>query len=181
MKPRRLFASIIALHMIVLLCAQCDFLQSATKYNDDIIGHQTKVIQKLLDLADSFKRRNPDEMNKKLTALQTQASQSADAVNQMEAFKGDSEFKNAVLDLLEFYETICAEEMPTMVEILSRPDSDIGREEIAMLKEIENRISLEEKEWDKKLQLAQLKFADKFGVKIRTNPIQKRIDNLKKG
>ena len=153
---------------------------SATKYNDKLIGQQNLIIEKMLALTDSFKTRNQNEMKEKLKILQIQITQSADAIHQMEGYKGDTNFKNKLLDLVEFYEAMSQEELVEMIDILSKSDSEITPADIKRLQEMENDIRLEEMELDQTVQKAQKEFAQRYNMKIKPNKYQRRIDDLKR-
>ena len=151
---------------------------SAVNYNNKIVDQQASVIEKMFDLVESLKKRDGTQMKKNLRLLQEQITESADAIGQMEGYEGSTKLRDAALDLMEFYEAVSHEEFVTMVDILSKPDSEITQFDVEQIQDLERRISQEELELDAMLQQAQREFANEHDFKIQANKYQKKIDNM---
>ncbi len=92
-------------------------------------------------------------------------------------YKGNSDLKNALLDLLDFYKAIASEEYKEMIDILGRQGA-ITQSDIDYLQSMQDNITEREGELDKELARAQSEFAKKHDIKIERNKLQDKIDNM---
>jgi uncharacterized protein YukE len=132
---------------------------SAIDYNDRIVASQNKIIVKILDLANSFEKSDPDEMDEKLQELQSQIDDSLATLSAMESYDGYTRLRDGAIELIKFYKSIAQEEYREIVETLSQPESDITQSDYNRLLEIQKDIEDSEADLDNELQAAQQEFA----------------------
>ena len=143
----------------------------AAQYNDRLVQLQAGVATKMKVLMNSFKSRNSYEMNTHLQELQQEARHAVEAIGDTPDFMGNTDFRDSMLELMEYIEGICSNEFLTMVGILSDPDGYASEFEEAQLKDFENSLDTEGKRLQEQANQAQLSFARKFNLKIQPNPI----------
>lgn len=151
---------------------------AAIKYNDRIVDCQNKIIMEILDLANSFEKSDPDQMDEKLLELQTQIDDSLAILSAMEPYDGYTRLRDGAIELIKFYKDIAGEEYQEIVEILSQPQSDITTGDYNRLQDIQRDIEDREADLDKELQEAQQEFAKMHNFRIKPNKYQKRIDQM---
>lgn len=144
---------------------------SAAQYNDHLVQLQAGVARKMNTLMASFKSRNSYEMNTHLQELQREARHAVEAIGDIPDFMGNTEFRDSMLELMEYIEGICNNEFLTMVGILSDPDGYASEAEEEQLKDFENTLNTEGMRLQKQANQAQQAFARKFNLKIQPNPI----------
>jgi hypothetical protein len=74
--------------VLVLFLVRCGSAGSAIDYNDEIVKLQANVIERVLDLVESLKTRQPEAMRAKLHLSQQEATKLADTVADMPGFDG---------------------------------------------------------------------------------------------
>jgi hypothetical protein len=153
---------------------------AAINYNDQIVDYQGKIIEKMLDLSGTFEKGNPDVMNAKLKALQLQIDESLAGLNQMKDFKGNTRLRDGAIALVEFYQSIAGTEYPEIINILNLGIGNITESEQQRLLEIQKDITKREADFDNELQAAQKEFALVYGIDIKANKYQEKIDQMGK-
>ncbi|MCX6583598.1 MAG: hypothetical protein NT166_25775 [Candidatus Aminicenantes bacterium] len=171
--------SIVVCSAVVLFMVNCGS-GAAINYNDQIVDHQGKIIEKMLDLSGTFEKGNPGLMDAKLKALQLQIDESLAGLNRMKDFKGNTRLRDGAIALVEFYQSIAGTEYPEIINILSLGAANITQSEQERLLEIQKDITAREAEFDNELQAAQKEFALVYGIDIKANKYQEEIDKLGK-
>jgi hypothetical protein len=149
---------------------------SAIKYNDGIVGYQNKIIEKMLDLSNTFEKGTQVQMDAKLKALQAQIVESLAGVSKMEAFKGNTRLRDAAIALFKFYQSIAENEYREIIDILSKDPASISDSDKNRLVEIQNDITTRELGFDNEFQAAQKEFSRIHNFKMEENKYQKQID-----
>jgi hypothetical protein len=149
----------------------------AIKYNDKLINYQGKVITEMIKLSKIFQKKDPVEMNLGLKRLQDTIDNAIEKVEAIPGYEGNTDLKDALLDLLDFYRDISAEEYAEMINIIGR-GNDITQSDIDYLQKMQDSITEREKELDEELARAQSEFAKKHNIEIRKNTLQDQIDKM---
>lgn len=142
----------------------------AVGYNNKLITECEKVEKKFSLLMDSVEKGDPGELMSYLTECQVQITHSADKVGQMDDYKGNKEFRLAVLDLLEFYEDFSQKELRELIQILSKPDDDFDAYDETRVNEIVKNFIAGEEEIGTELDEAQKAFAREYDFKLNKSP-----------
>jgi uncharacterized membrane protein len=148
----------------------------AIQYNDNLINHQQKVIAKMIDLSKTFVKKDRVSMSMKLTELEEEIDEAIAAVTKTPGYEGNTDLRDALLDLLEFYKEICGNEYRDMIEIIG--SGSISQTDMSHLQEMEREITEREMELDEQLAKVQKEFARKHNIRIEKNKLQKEIDNM---
>lgn len=143
------------------------------EYNDAIINEQAKITK--LFLASSMNIQNSLEASDSLRLLTVKQCDSSIAVLQkLGDYKGNTQFRNAALDLFRFYKNINLNEYKRMIEILQ---SETMFENMDEMTAIQEKIGNDETTLDNNFQKAQNEFAKANNIMIAPNILQKQIDN----
>jgi len=140
--------------------------QEAIKYNDTIVEYGNKVTKLMIDLGKAFERADPDEMDEKLEAVQDQIDRSIEGVENMDGFEDNYEFRDAAIDLLEFYQSVAENECYEIVDILKKDREDINEADVEYIKEVQEDLEAGEDELYNELVMVQKEFAKKYNFII---------------
>lgn len=171
--------SIGVIFVVVLFMVNCGGTD-AINYNDRVVEYQGKIIEKMLDLSNTFQNGNQAVMDAKLKALQLQITESLAGISQMKDFKGNTRLRDATIALFEFYQSIAGTEYPEIINILSLGAANITESDQNRLLEIHKDITEREAKFDNELQAAQKEFALVYGIDIKANQYQEQIDKMGK-
>ena len=165
---------IFLLSSVALLFA-CNSGMTPVEYNDKIITEQTKITKLFLEMNNyaSIDVEKADSI-RGLTVIQCDSSIAV--LKGMPDFDGDSKFKNAAINLFQFYKDINQNEYKEMLAILQK--EDVVMEDIERMSVIQEQVSSKETGFDSKLEQAQNEFAKKNNIQIAPNAMQNSIDNL---
>lgn len=97
--------------------------EEAAAYNDQIIAHQTDVIEAFDAMDTTLNNYIPEEMDYALLQLEYSVASAQRGLDEVGPFKRDSGLYKASKDLFNFYENICQVEYHEIVDILRVPDS----------------------------------------------------------
>jgi len=136
-------------------------IKGALKYYNKLEG----TVAAVMDKSDRFHRGiskwEPETIEKRLAELQTSITESADKAGKMGGYQGDTAYNHAVLDLLEFHESLYTEDIPRLLDLWL--DNDTTR--LNRLKEDYNqRVRNELKELGKKYKRAKFAFMKKYRI-----------------
>ena len=147
------------------------------EYNDAIIGEQTKITKAMIEMANYFA---PDIEKSELLRkeLVKQCDASIAALKKLPAYEGDTKFRDAGVNLFQFYKEISAKEYKEMIDILRK--ENIQTSDIDRLTVLEEQISKREQPLDEAFQKAQEAFAKKHNLSLYENEVQDKIDQLGK-
>ena len=169
----------IVLSITLISCGSDKPKISAQDYNNNLITIQMNVVNKILALSKTFEKLVPAEMEAGLKQFQESVDKAIAEVAKIEAYDGDSSLKDAVTNLLKFYQAASVNEYKQMIDILKK-GAAITPEDQNILVQIGEKISSQEKGLDDAMKAAQSAFAKKNNFTIETNDKQKEIDNLGK-
>ena len=148
---------------------------SAIAYNDSIVKKQQEIISSSLQLtseADVSKAAKiVDESISKITV-------SIKYLQGMPDWKGNTTLRDRALDLFNFYKELFSKDYKAILEI--KKDGQITSEEQAKLIQIQTSVTEKEAKLDTAFEKAQKDFAESNHMGIINNPIQEKIDALKK-
>lgn len=165
------------LSMVVALGCSGGEAGGAIVYNDSIINHQNKVVNKMMALVETFGRKDHAEMTGKLGELNEALDKSITAVKAMEGYKGDTSLRDAIAELMEFYKDIFSNEYKEMIDIIGST-TPLGPDDVTRMQTIQKEVAVREKVLDDNLARVQREFAQKYNIQIKKNELQKEIDNL---
>ncbi|MBI5326174.1 MAG: hypothetical protein HZB41_13040 [Ignavibacteriae bacterium] len=185
MKNRIYLITLLSLFVIILFsCGKDEAKKSKPEmtpldYNDAIIAEQTKIINTMLELSNSFNNSDVNVMDDKLEGLNKQTSKSIEVLENMEPYEGNNELRASALELFKFYESLSEKEFDEMVEILKKKNK-ITNDDITRMGEINKSIVERETILDRNLSQAQHSFALKYNFTVEKNKLQNKIDSMGK-
>lgn len=135
----------------------------AIEYLNKLDGMLVKVINKSDDLHRIVKDRNEEEIDKKLQALLTCIEENADKASEMGGYRGDTALNYAVLDVLEFYESLYIVVFPPLIEAWLVNDTGKTRE---LQQDYRARMKEQLPGLEKKLKIARQEFVKVYNVPI---------------
>lgn len=146
------------------LNTQKNIRNEAIEYNNHIIAEQDKLVKQLVELTNSFERRDKKEMKEKLADFRTQARLAIKRMKRMDAMIDDPGMKETAMKLFRFYSNSSKEELRDIVSLLSK--SKIVKDDIDKVNELNARIIKKEKSLNSELSDAQRKFAEAFNLPL---------------
>lgn len=152
----------------------------ALEYNNELIGYQGRVIEKMVELTKTFDTGNSATMIPKLKELGKVIDEAIAGVTGMKGFNGDSSLRDVVLELLKFYKDISTNEYSEMITIIGRTNGPITQADLDRIHEIDQDITKRETLLDEKMTKIQQAFAKKYKIELIHNEKQDEIDALGK-
>lgn len=136
----------------------------AAKYNDHMIKRQHKVVKGFMKMYDTFEKGTKEEMLKEHSRLLVLVNQSIDEIKALTPYEGDSDFKNAALELFTFYKSSLDNEYPKMIALIAIRDR--SKEDHKKLDDYRDDLVKREKMFDDKFEDAQITFSKKHDLKL---------------
>ena len=148
----------------------------AVAYNDRIIALQTRVVKGMIDFSKSFDAGDKSVMEKKHAELLSTIQGVIKEAQTIEGFDGNTEFRDAAVEMFNFYDSIAKKEYKEIMGILTKETPEAT--DLPRINEIVTSISQREEQLDSKFQGIQQAFARKHNIMLMDNKMQKQIDNL---
>lgn len=166
--------------LIVLLSTVSLIVHAQTKfeepiaYNDFIVEEQTKIGEQILAFMDEFSAGTYESTMAKHAELLAQIKSSIQAIDHLDAFKGNTRLKTASLSLFKFYLSICEKEYARMAELLF--SEDYSEDDQKELMRLADEVAAKEVAYDSEFELAQTEFANEHGISLEENILQDEFD-----
>jgi hypothetical protein len=142
------------------------------EYNDAIVNEQNKIIAHILEMSNSAFDITIAEAHR--MKIIEQCDVSIALVEAMDAYDGNSDLRDAALNLFKFYREIASAEFREMLELLDK--EEVGDAEYDALNLIDQQIAQREAPLDAAFQKAQLQFSEKYNLMLQKNQFQDAID-----
>lgn len=162
--------------LVMLIGVRLNGAETAAQYNNRIVNCQIQVIKKMTAFYESFKTRNPDELDAKLNALQLQCDESLNEMASIPPYKGETELRERFIDLLKFYKAISMFEFVEYNKVLKKKNKDVTNKDRSALNEMQQSIASRESLLDQAVNDAQNAFAKKYKFSITHNVYQDQVD-----
>ncbi len=146
-------------------------------YNDKLVAIQTSVVKSFLALTDAFSTGDKTKIDAAYAAALKATVDAVEAIKKEGPFEGDDTMRQKLQTLLEFYKSLAENEFKEMITIMAKYPN-ITPEEQNKLVEINNSITEREKKLDADFQVAHDAFAEKFGLRVVDNELQKEVDKM---
>jgi transcriptional regulator len=143
-------------------------------YNDSLVVHQIRVVEKADKLQDAFGSYVEKEMQYRHNELSNQINASILAVETMEPFNEDETYKTAALDMLNGYKNLLNKEYKAAEKILAQPDSLYSDGDEARLEMLYKQIDMLSSTFNSDFKKAQEKFSKDHKIAIK--PLVKKVD-----
>ncbi len=167
--------------MIIFCFISCNQKQeetiSATEYNNQIIGEQTKIMNSMLTFIDAIQTNNDAKIDETRRNITSSCELSLTYLKKMEVFDENFKFRDDAINLITFYKDISEKEYFEMQQILGK-GLNIVQADIEKMNAIDKRVGEKETRLDDEFQKTQQEFAKKYNVTIVNNEMQKKIDNI---
>lgn len=159
---------------IVFACGSKSSQISAVDYNDSIVNEQNKIIEHILAMSNAT--YDIVECDKHRLKIIEQCDSSLALVGAMNPFDGNSDLRDAALNLFKFYKDIASNDFKRILEILNMDEpADADYEE---LDQIDAKIAERELTLDASFQNAQKAFSEKHNLELLKNEYQDALDGL---
>jgi len=153
--------------------------KTALEYNEYIIGEHNKIMIKMLDFSKAFESGEGRRMEHSLNIMQKQIKSSIEMLSKLEPYEGDDKFKEAALELFEFYDSISDDEFQEMADIQKKKGSQTIEDRDRM-NELSRGVAEKEKVLDMNLYNAERAFASKHSAQLQNNKLQDSINKMNK-
>lgn len=157
--------SLAVLFPAVFSCLALFAQNDAMEYNDMIVAEQLKIYAAMDDFNSSIDLGSDEEKEMSRKVLYQQTIVSIAALERLGAWKDDSAFRDAGLNLFNFYKNVVDNEFKEMLNILKNFDESLDSD-VTRLEEIDQQIAEKEKKFDDAFLLQQDAFAKKWGFSL---------------
>lgn len=143
-------------------------------YNDSLVVHQIRVVEKADKLKDAFNSYMEKEMQYRFEELSNQIKTSISDVNLIAPYNGDETYKNATLDMLNGYKNLLNKEYKAAEKILAQPDSLYSDGDEARLEMIYKQIDMLGSQYNANFKSAQETFSknNKFTIQPKAKKVE---------
>ena len=148
--------------------------KTAVDYNDYIVNRQNQVMQNIMDFV-SVAENDLDSAELLLDKYVIEVGTMVRDLRGMPAFKGDTELRDASVDIFRFYQRIFNEDYRRIIHIRNGK-LDLGDGAEAEVERIVEKIKAEERGKDERFHTAQTAFARKNDMQLRDNEMQTEFD-----
>ena len=148
--------------------------KSAVQYNDYIVGRQSKLMQNVLNFTKAA-AINLDSAEIMLGKFAGETAITIEEIKGMPAYKGDSSLRDAAVRSFSFYKDVFENDYSRIITIRKK-GVDMTSEDIEEMKNIVDKITRDEKVFDKSFHNAQKNFADKNHMKLKENEMQEKFE-----
>ncbi len=155
------FFLVLALSFLLTKCGPTT--DDAINYNDRLIDIELNVIDKIDAVDNAFATYDPKLIEPAMNEAISEIEKAVKQVEEIGDFDGDSEFKDALSDLLNLFKSQLNNEYKEQLEIYKLPDDKYTETEENRYNELLNKMDEECTEAFRKFTDAQQKFADKWG------------------
>ncbi len=149
----------------------------AESYNNYIINNQNKVIQKILELSATFDTGSDEQIRAKYKEFGESVETAKKEIEKLGAYEGNTEFRDAALDLMNFYKEIYENQYKKLIDIVIKGEN-ATEADLQELNKIVEEVSAKEAKMDQKVAEAQNKFARDNNMTIIQNELQDDINQL---
>jgi hypothetical protein len=159
--------AIIPLLIISCLISCGDKQGKAFTYNDELVGQQVAInnkIEKLLDCCKKYQKT--EEIDTAYCDVLKQLKEGTDIVTKMDAFDGKTDFRDATLKMFGVYQSLLEKEFKEIIEICKLPDDQYTKEKQSRCNELEEQIMTKIDYELKVLNVAQYEFMKKYKLDI---------------
>ena len=143
-------------------------------YNDSLVVHQIRVVEKADKLQDAFDSYVEKEMLFRHKDLENQIKNSIGAIEVMASYNGDDTYKNAALEMLNGYKNLLNKEYKAAEKILEQPDSLYSDGDEARLEMLYKQIDMLSLKYNSDFKKAQETFSKEYKITIK--PEDKKVD-----
>lgn len=171
---KKLFTTIIGSLFVSAILLSCGpTKKDATRYNDNLIAQQTKVLAAEDVIFETMSKDQPDQLDKAFEGMKKQLKESTEAVEKMEAFNGKTDFKDALLKLFSAFKEANEKYFPEYIAIGKLQANDFTPEKVdrmvALGKQIDDLILKANDAFIAK----QKEFAEKYKFELTTTDKEK--------
>lgn len=157
--------------------AKAQSFNTAVDYHNYILAEQEKVVSAVIEFSNHF-NSNDSILLENYQNTKSNIKSALEDIRHMPPFESDSSFRDACIPLFELYYSAMDVEYREMVDLFIKKDfSKKTQDRVTFLL---NSINEREKKLDYRMKQAQADFAQKFNLDIKTNPVQNRVNELKK-
>jgi hypothetical protein len=150
--------------VVLVICYFLFFKESGpVAYNNELIDHQNDVVDKIdkfgesLEEGSSYGDRHRD--------LLEQIDSSLDELRQMPDYEGNTEFRDKMIELIEFYKSIAENEFVDLINMYNQGSFSDDDKELHI--NIWNNLSADEDSYFQDVRQAQETFARQFDLKLK--------------
>ncbi|MDD4218129.1 MAG: hypothetical protein PHZ24_12445 [Bacteroidales bacterium] len=147
-------------------------------YNQYIIVSQTEVINSILELSAAVDGGDPEAIKTTYNDYVKTVEEVNTNICKLECFKGDCQLRDAAMSLFNFYEEIAKNEYREIIDILQIDEDELTAEHINRMNELITSVNDKETKQDADFKKAQNNFANRYGLTLDYNEMQKKIDNM---
>ncbi|GEM_PF-3385584 len=143
-------------------------LEGPAAYNDYLVAEQNRIIRRFSELNKAYESYNRDEIERARAALLNEIDEVIAAVEDLPPYEGDTELRDAALEMFQYYRQLAENELKEIGDLLSKGENQITESDIDEMDRLYKRFRKEIKSYEINFADAQRAFANKYGMKIKS-------------
>lgn len=140
--------------------------QEAAEYNDAIVAHQKKVLDKVTELDNAIGNFDEKLMEKSFAEVNSTVETALTEINKMDEFEGAEDLKKAAVDYFQTFKTLLGEFYPQLMEVFKLNPENYTSTEKRIADSLQTIINQKHKESQQVLLKAQEEFAKKNNIEL---------------
>ncbi len=143
-------------------------LEGPAAYNDYLVAEQNRIIRQFSELNKAYESYSRDEIERARAALLNEIDEVIAAVEDLPPYEGDTELRDAALEMFQYYRQLAEKELKEIGDLLSKGENQITESDIDEMDRLYKRFRKEIKSYEINFADAQRAFANKYGMKIKS-------------
>lgn len=131
---------------------------SAVEYNDFIVGLQSGIKDQFNTISDALNANDINAAKIKTTELENKCTKAIDTLNKLDAYNGNTAFRDAAINLFTHYKDFSQKGMKEELDIMAKPE--INGQDEQRIDQLDDEFAQKEDGLHKTFIDAQKKFAD---------------------
>ena len=148
--------------------------KSGIAYNDSIVNKQMTFLKRYIAVLN--REKLSEQTLQDLKSLSSEAAHYAKAIGNMPAYKGDSLFRDAGVEVFSFYSDFLAGELSTIIRLRMLTGDSVVHRYTDSINVLMNRNTGKESLLDEKFQQHQKAFAQKNGFRLNANTMENMVN-----
>ncbi len=171
------YFGILFLFMLTAACGKNEYsvttaegqkLEGPAAYNDYLVAEQNRIIKRFSELNKAYESYDREEIDQARQALLNEIDEVIAAVEKLPPYEGDTELRDAALEMFTYYRQLSEQELKSIGDLLSKGENELTESDIDEMDRLYNRFRKEIKSYEINFADAQRAFANKYGMKIRS-------------
>ncbi len=160
---RKIFISLACLIFISYYACETPVKTNALEYNNFLIKSIDPVVARMVDFEDAVYTDDLHKLENTRKDFKQFVAKLKNEINEKKAFDGNEKFKDAALEMLNFYNAVSERQYQTIVKLKAN-DKRLNDETVEQIEDIISEIYYKEHALYEKFEAEARIFAEKYGI-----------------